>query len=85
MSNQDLEFKFDLLSFIGLLLTILSVVLSYNLSFENTVLSIGIFLIVLSTYFFISMRDSINDQAREIKKMIITAIIRRTLPAIISQ
>lgn len=61
--------KFDLLGFIALLTTFVSILLSFNLSTEEIVLSTGAFLIMIAAYIYFAFKETINQQSHEIKKI----------------
>jgi hypothetical protein len=69
MSNKNLDLKFDVLGIISLVLTFISILFSLKLSIENTILSVGVFLIIIATYLFIVIRNNIYEHAKEIEKI----------------
>lgn len=67
--TNSLKFSFDILSFIALTITFISILFSFNLSIQEIVMSVGIFLIIIATYAYLSLKEIINRHAEEIKKM----------------
>ncbi|MAG01754.1 hypothetical protein CMI42_00285 [Candidatus Pacearchaeota archaeon] len=68
MKNNNLELRFDLFGFISLFLTFISLLFAFGLSLEFMILSLGVFLLTIASYLFLSIKTLINIQGKEIKK-----------------
>lgn len=67
---DKLKTNFDVLGFIALILTFISILLSINtLSVPEIFISIGIFMIIIATYVYLSFYSIINQHAEEIDKI----------------
>jgi len=67
--DDKLKIKFDFFGFIALIFTFVSILFSIRLSFETTILSVGVFLIIIATYTFIILRETINKHGKEIHRL----------------
>ena len=67
--KNKLEFTFDTFGLIALIFTFISVLFSFNLSSSEVILAVGVFLIILATYVYLSFQMIINEHGKEIKKL----------------
>jgi len=67
--KNNLRFKFDTLSFVTLAMTLISILFSLKLAISETILAIGIFLIILAIYIYLNFKTTLNSHATEIGKL----------------
>lgn len=67
MNQNNLGLKFDVFGLFALVLTFISILVSIaSLDFSEIIISIGIFLIIIATYVYLSFFNIINQHAKEI-------------------
>ncbi|MDE2217721.1 MAG: hypothetical protein KGJ87_11270 [Planctomycetota bacterium] len=69
MEDKELKFRLDVMGLIGLILSFVSILLSFNLSTSDIAISTGIFLVMIAKYIYLSLNKIINKQGEEIKKI----------------
>ena len=66
---KDNKLEWDWLGIAGIVITFISILVSINLSPQYFIIAVGIFLIIISTYIFNTIKNTINKNSEEINKL----------------